>query len=76
MSYDKVSPGAGVVAVHIPTAAAESPLAVGIGAPSALIKSNAAAYATLLCSAVQLYCGVREASSRIVRGTRQAVGTA
>ncbi|MDB5860767.1 MAG: putative transcriptional regulator [Ramlibacter sp.] len=76
VSYDKVSPGAGVVAVHIPTAPIESPLAVGIGAPSALIKSNATAYATLLRSAVQRYCGAGEASSRSGRGTRQALGTA
>ena len=76
VSYDKVSPGAGVVAVHIPTAPSESPLAVGIGAPSALIKSNAMAYATLLRSAVQRYCGAGDASSRIGRGTRQVVHSA
>lgn len=61
VSFDKVSPGAGVVAVHIPTAPTESPLAIGIGAPSVLIKSNAVAFATLLRSAVQRYCGCQVA---------------
>ncbi len=76
VSYDKVSPGAGVVAVHIPTSPAESPLAVGIGAPTILIKSNASTYATLLRSAVQRYCGVGETFSRTGRSTRQVVHTA
>lgn len=65
VSFDKVSPGAGVVAVHIPTAAMESQLAVGIGAPSGLIKAHATAYGSLLRTAVQRYCfGAAQASSR------------
>lgn len=76
VSFDKVSPGAGVVAVHIPTSPTESLLAVGIGGPSALIKSNATAYGALLRSAVQRYCGAGEASSRTGRSTRQVMRTA
>lgn len=73
VSYDKVSPGAGVVAVHIPTSAGESPLAVGIGAPSALIRNNATAYGALLRSAVQRYCSAGEPATRTGRGLRQVL---
>jgi IclR family transcriptional regulator, acetate operon repressor len=76
VSFDKVSPGAGVVAVQIPTAPTESPLAVGIGAPSGLIKANATAYGALLRSAVQRYCGAGDASSRTGRSARQVLRTA
>ena len=75
VSFDKVSPGAGVVAVHIPTAPTESPLAVGLGAPSVLIKSNALAYATMLRSAVQRYCGLREGGVR-EGSTREGLASA
>lgn len=74
VSFDKVSPGAGVVAVRIATAPAESPLAVGIGAPSALIKSNATAYGALLRSAVQRYCG-GQSTSKSGRSNRQVLLT-
>ena len=56
VSFDKVSPGAGVVAVQVPTPVHETPLAVGIGGPSALIRSNATSYGALLQDAVRLFC--------------------
>ncbi|MDB5730495.1 MAG: putative transcriptional regulator [Variovorax sp.] len=76
VSFDRVSPGAGVVAVHIPTAPTESPLAVGIGAPSVLIKSNATEYGALLRNAVQRYCGANLNSSGAGRNARQALANA
>ena len=76
VSFDKVSPGAGVVAVHIPTAPTESMLAVGIGASSGLIKGNATAYSALLRSAVQRYCGAVDSSSRTGRNARQVLRSA
>jgi IclR family acetate operon transcriptional repressor len=72
VSYDQVSPGAGVVAVHIPTAPRESPLAVGIGAPSALIKTNASAYADLLRDTVRRYCSGIDATLQTARAPRPA----
>ena len=56
VSFDKVSPGAGVVAVQVPTPVHETPLAVGIGGPSALIRSHAASYGALLQDAVRRFC--------------------
>jgi IclR family transcriptional regulator, acetate operon repressor len=56
VSFDKVSPGAGVVAVLVPTPASETPLAIGIGAPSALIRANAANFSALLKDAVSRFC--------------------
>jgi IclR family transcriptional regulator, acetate operon repressor len=57
VSFDKVSPGAGVVAVRLPVPINETPLAVGIGGPSALIRSNATAYGALLQDGVRRFCG-------------------
>jgi DNA-binding IclR family transcriptional regulator len=56
VSFDKVSPGAGVVAVMVPTPVHETPLAIGIGAPSALIRANAANYGALLREALGRFC--------------------
>lgn len=56
ISVDQVSPGAGVVAVHVPTPLHESPLAVGIGGPSHLIRDNASSFSKLLKDAVRTSC--------------------
>lgn len=56
VSVDRVSPGAGVVAVHVPTLLHESPLAVGIGGPSHLIRDNASSFSKLLKNAVRTSC--------------------
>jgi DNA-binding IclR family transcriptional regulator len=71
VSFDKVSPGAGVVAVQVPTPIDETPLAVGIGGPSALIRSNAASYGALLQEAVRRFCPPATTSAS-VRAPRMA----
>jgi DNA-binding IclR family transcriptional regulator len=57
VSFDKVSPGAGVVAMLVPTPLHETPLAIGIGAPSALIRANAVNFGALLKEAISRFCG-------------------
>ena len=77
VSFDKVSPGAGVVAVRVPTPLQETPLAVGIGGPSALIRSNAASYGALLQDAVRRFCApVAAAAAVSVPRTVRAMGAA
>lgn len=56
ISLDKVSSGAGVVAVCLPTSVNESLLAIGIGAPSALIRVNATTLSALLKDSIRKYC--------------------
>ena len=73
VSFDKVSPGAGVVAVRVPTPLDETPLALGIGGPSALIKSHAASYAALLQDAVRRFCAP---AARSAAAGRPRVGRA
>ena len=63
VSFDRVSPGAGVVAVRVPTRIDETPLAVGIGGPSALIRAHAAMYGALLQDAVRRYCAPATAAA-------------
>ena len=77
VSFDKVSPGAGVVAVLIPTPAHETPLAIGIGAPSALIRANASNFEALLKDAVSRFCKpvlrgseLRAQRARYIQGVR------
>lgn len=77
VSFDKVSPGAGVVAVQIPMPIDETPLAVGIGGPSALIRSNAASYGALLQDAVRRFCApVAAAAAAPASRTVRALGAA
>ena len=56
VSFDKVDPGADRVAVQVPTPIDETPLAVGIDSPSALIQSDAACHGALLQNAVRHFC--------------------
>jgi DNA-binding IclR family transcriptional regulator len=56
VSFDMVSPGAGVVAVMVPTPVHETQLAIGIGAPSALIRTHAATFGALLREALGRFC--------------------
>lgn len=58
VSYNQATPGAGVVAVKLPEHSTDIPMAVGIGAPSELIRENAVAYAKLLKDCVQRYCSM------------------
>ena len=55
VSFDRASPGAGVVAVPLPTPAGEGAMAIGIGAPSALVKANASTLHGLLQTGLQKY---------------------
>ena len=77
VSFDKVSPGAGVVAVLMPTPEYETPLAIGIGAPSALIRANASNFEALLKDAVSRFCEpalrgteLRVPRARYIQGVR------
>lgn len=77
VSFDQVSPGAGVVAVRVPTPLLETSLAVGIGGPSALIRSNAASYGALLQDAVRRFCApVAAAAAAPAPRTVRAMGAA
>lgn len=77
VSFDMVSPGAGVVAVLVPTAVNDTPLAIGIGAPSALIRAKAEDFTALLKDAVSRFCtpAVEAHDLRLPRAGRiQGVG--
>lgn len=77
VSVDKVSPGAGVVAVLVPTRVDETPLAVGIGGPSALIRSHAASCGTLLQDAVRRCCAPQTTAAAVrAPRVRRALGAA
>lgn len=76
VSFDKVSPGAGVVAVQLPVPLNETPLAVGIGGPSALIRANATAYGALLQDGVRRFCGPTTAAATAATASSRAPRTA
>jgi len=58
VSMDQVSPGEGVVAIHLPNKATELPLAIGIGGPSQLIREKQNHFKDLLEDAVKIFCVV------------------
>jgi DNA-binding IclR family transcriptional regulator len=58
VSYNQATPGAGVVVVKLPEHSTDIPMAVGIGAPSELIRANAVTFAKLLTDCVQRYCNI------------------
>jgi DNA-binding IclR family transcriptional regulator len=57
VSFDRVSPGAGVVAVRLPPGRDATPMAVGIGSSSQTIRTNAAAFATLMKDSIRRNLG-------------------
>lgn len=56
VSMDRVSPGEGVVAVHLPRQEQELQLAIGIGGSSQLIREKQNQFKDLLEDAVKIFC--------------------
>jgi len=56
VSMDQVSPGEGVVAIHLPSQAPKFPLAIGIGGSSQLIREKQNQFKELLQDAVKIFC--------------------
>ena len=56
VSMDQVSPGEGVVAIHLPSQVQKFPLAIGIGGSSQLIREKQNYFKELLQDAVKIFC--------------------
>ncbi|MEP7205645.1 MAG: helix-turn-helix domain-containing protein [Casimicrobiaceae bacterium] len=57
VSVDRVSPGAGVVAVALPRLDGRPPMGIGIGGLSKTIRANAEAFATMIKAGIRRHIG-------------------
>ncbi len=53
VSYDRITPGAGIVAAALPVTSDDMPLVVGIGGLSQTVRAKSAAFGTLILDAIQ-----------------------
>ena len=59
VSYNKVNPGGGMIAMLLPSADRDQPLAVGIGGVSAILEANLDRYLAALRQAIAGHCTFR-----------------
>ena len=60
VSYNKVNPGGGMIAMLLPSADRDQPLAVGIGGVSAILEANLDRYLAALRQAIARHCTFEE----------------